>query len=135
MYLKFGDLIEGFKVFYEIIYKNVIFWITMVIGCVSCGVLRKVFEFFGEMKMIGIRLNGFGFVIIINVCVNMVNLDEGKKVYGLRMKFVSEIDVCIDNVLIDMYFKCGCMNEVMKVFRRMKDRTIIIWIFMVMGFV
>lgn len=134
MYLKFGDLIEGFKAFHEITYKNVISWTTMATGCVSCGVPRKALELLGEMKMTGIRLNGFGLATTINACANMANLDEGKKAHGLRTKLVSEIDVCIDNALIDMYLKCGCMNEAMKVFRRMKDRTIITWTSMVMGF-
>lgn len=134
MYLKFGDLTNGFKAFHEITSKNVLSWTTMATGCVSCGVPNKALELLGDMKMAGIRPNRFSLATEFKACANIASLDEGKKAHGLRIKLGSEIDICADNALLDMYVKCGSMEDSMKAFRRIKDHTIITWTTMVMGF-
>lgn len=134
MYLKFGALVNGFKAFNEITSKNVLSWTTMATGCVSCRVPSKALELLREMRMVGIRPNQFSLATTFKACADMASLDEGKKAHGLRIKLGNEIDICADNALLDMYVKCGCMDDSMKVFRRIKDHTIVTWTTMVMGF-
>ncbi|KAL2930447.1 hypothetical protein RDABS01_035857 [Bienertia sinuspersici] len=110
MYLKFGDLVNGLRAFHEIISKNVRSWTEMATGCLTCGVPSKALELLAEMQMVG------------------------KKAHGLRIKLGSEMDTCVDNALLDMYVKCGCIENAMTVFRRMKDRTTITWTTLIMGF-
>jgi len=107
----------------------------MATGCVSCGVPSEALELLRDMRMGGIRPNQFSLATIFKACANMAFLDEGKKTHGLRIKLGNKIDICADNALLDMYVKCGCMDDSMKVFRRIKEHsTIVTWTTMVMGF-
>ncbi|KMT03580.1 hypothetical protein BVRB_8g192550 [Beta vulgaris subsp. vulgaris] len=134
MYLKFGELVNGFKAFHEIGCKNVRSWTAMATGCLTCGAPSKALELLGEMKMAGIRPNQFSVATTFQACANMASLDDGKKAHGLRIKLGSQMDICVDNALLDVYVKCGCIDDAMLVFRRMMDRTTVTWTTMVMGF-
>ncbi|KNA15674.1 hypothetical protein SOVF_096020 [Spinacia oleracea] len=134
MYLKFGDFVNGLKAFREISCKNVRSWTSLATGFLTCGAPSKALELLGEMKMEGIRPNQFSLATTFKACANMASLGEGKKAHGLRIKLGSEMDICVDNSLLDMYVKCGCIDNAMVVFRRIKDGTTVTWTTMVMGF-
>lgn len=133
MYLKFGDLTYGLKAFHEISSKNVRSWTAMATGCLSYGAPNEALKLLGEMKMAGIMPNQFSLATTFKACADMASLDEGKKAHGLRIKLGSEMDICVDNALLDMYVKCGFVDSAMVVFRRMKDRTTVTFTTMVMG--
>ncbi|XP_021747351.1 pentatricopeptide repeat-containing protein At2g13600-like [Chenopodium quinoa] len=134
MYVKSGDLAKGLKAFREISCKNIRSWTTIATGCLTCGAPSNALELLGEMKIAGTRPNQFSLATTFKACANIASLDEGKKAHGLRIKLGSEMDVCVDNAMLDMYVKCGCIDNAMTVFRRIKDRTTITWTTMVMGF-
>lgn len=52
------------------------------------------------------------FVIVLLVCGREREIRVGKGVYGLVMKLSLDKEVVVINVLMDMYFKCGCINDV-----------------------
>nr|GMD37930.1 pentatricopeptide repeat-containing protein At2g13600-like [Ipomoea batatas] len=61
-------------------------------------------------------------------------LMQGEKLHGLRIKLEYDIDVCVDNALLDMYAKCGCMDGAFMVFKSMNERTIVSWTAMIAGY-
>ncbi|KAM7515957.1 hypothetical protein LguiA_005540 [Lonicera macranthoides] len=134
MYLKNQDLVGGFKAFEEIPSRDVHSWTQMATGCLNCGEPRKALGIIGEMRGLGVEPNKFTLATAFNSCSNLVSLEEGKKVHGLRIKLGDDVDICADNALLDMYAKCGFMEGALGVFRLMKDRTIVSWTTMVMGY-
>lgn len=77
--------------------------------------------------------NRFTLATALNACANMASLEIGKQIHGLRIKLGDDIDVCVDNALLDMYAKCGCMDNVWWAFQTMKDRTVISWTTLIMA--
>ncbi|XP_057538170.1 pentatricopeptide repeat-containing protein At1g15510, chloroplastic-like [Amaranthus tricolor] len=134
MYLKLSDLVNGLKSFDEIKCKNILSWTAMATGCLNLRAPSKALEILGEMKMAGIRPNKFSLTTALKACADMASLEEGQKAHGLRIKLGTKMDVCVDNALLDMYVKCGCVGNAMSVFKRMKDCTTVTWTTMVMGF-
>ncbi|KAK9725814.1 hypothetical protein RND81_05G171400 [Saponaria officinalis] len=134
MYLNFGNLVDGFKVFHEISAKNVLSWTAMATGCVTYGAPNKALEILLKMKTTGVKPNRYSIATTFKACASIASLNEGEKIHCTRIKLGSEMDVCVDNALLDMYAKCGCMDNALKVFKRMKNRTIVTWTTMVMGF-
>lgn len=82
----------------------------------------------------GVRPNKFTLATCVNACAGLVSVEEGKKAHGLRMKLENDADTCVDNALIDMYSKCGCMEDARRIFGRMGDRSVVTWTTMTMGF-
>ncbi|XP_019055068.1 PREDICTED: pentatricopeptide repeat-containing protein At2g13600-like isoform X2 [Nelumbo nucifera] len=134
MYLKNRNLIEGSKAFGEMPQKDVISWTQMASGCLQCGQPRKALTVIDEMKKVGVKPNKFTLATAFNSCASLASLEEGKKVHGLRIKLGTEIDICVDNALLDMYAKCGCMDGAWGVFQSMDTRSVVSWTTMIMGF-
>lgn len=133
MYIKNQKLGEGFKAFNEIPVGDVCSWTQMAAGCLQCGEPSKALEIVAQMKKMGIKPNKFTLATALNACANIASLAEGKKVHGLRIKLGRDIDVCVDNALLDMYAKCGCVDSAWAVFRSMNDHSIVSWTTMIMA--
>lgn len=135
MYIKNHQLLDGFKAFHEMPSKDVCSWTQMAAGCLQCGEPSKALEVIARMKNVGIQPNKFTLATALNACANLASLDEGKKFHGLRIKLETstDVDVCVDNALLDMYVKCGCVDSARCVFESMKDCSVVSWTTMIMG--
>lgn len=56
-------------------------------------------------------------------------------VYGLVILSGCVGEVIVGNVLIILYFNCGCFDFVKLVFDEMIERNVVIWIVVIFGFV
>ncbi|GLT97683.1 hypothetical protein SLE2022_152370 [Rubroshorea leprosula] len=133
MYMKNQRLADGFRAFQEMPQRDVSSWTQMAAGCLQCGEPGIALEVIAEMRKTGVKPNRFTLATAFNACATLSSLEEGKKLHGLRIKLGTEIDVCVDNALLDMYAKCGSMDAVWTVFRLMNDHSIISWTTMIMG--
>lgn len=133
MYLKNQKLEEGFKAFDEISNKDVCSWTQMADGCLQWGEPRMALAVIAKMKKMGVKPNKFTLVTALNACACLASMEEGKQFHGLRIKLGSDVDVCVDNALLDMYAKCGCMDSVWTVFRSMNSRSVVSWTTMIMA--
>ncbi|KAK6148190.1 hypothetical protein DH2020_019102 [Rehmannia glutinosa] len=134
MYLKTQRLIDGFRAFDEISMKDVCSWTQMAAGCLNCGQPIDALKVIDEMRRAGVKPNKFTLATGLNACANLASLEEGQKIQGLTIKLRDQVDVCVDNALLDMYAKCGCMDAALKVFRSMSERSVVSWTTMIMGY-
>ncbi|KAK1571028.1 hypothetical protein Q3G72_010680 [Acer saccharum] len=133
LYLKNQRLVDGFRVFDEMPARDVCSWTQMASGCLQCGEPEKALELIEEMMEMGVKPNKFTLATAFNACANLACLEKGQKVHALRIKLGAEIDVCVDNALLDMYAKCGCMDDAWGVFRSIDDRSVVSWTTMIIG--
>ncbi|XP_058090279.1 pentatricopeptide repeat-containing protein At2g13600-like [Magnolia sinica] len=134
MYLKNRSLIGGSKAFDEMPEKDVVSWTQMASGCLLCGEPSQALKIIEQMKLIGVKPNKFTLATALNACASLASIEEGKKAHSFRIKLGNSMDACVDNALLDMYAKCGCMDGASGVFRSMTDRSVITWTTMIMGF-
>ncbi|KAL5182247.1 Pentatricopeptide repeat-containing protein [Glycine soja] len=136
MYIKNHRLDEAFRAFDEMTNKDVCSWSQMAAGCLHCGEPRKALAVIAQMKKMGVKPNKFTLATALNACASLASLEEGKQFHGLRIKLEGDIDidVCVDNALLDMYAKCGCMDSAWGLFRSMNCcRSVISWTTMIMA--
>ncbi|KAH6815869.1 hypothetical protein C2S53_005584 [Perilla frutescens var. hirtella] len=134
MYLKSRRLNDGFATFEEIPSKDVCSWTQMAAGCLNCGEAMEALRMIGEMRRAGIKPNKFTLATGLNACASLSSLNEGMKMQALMAKVGDEVDVCVDNALLDMYAKCGRMDGARKAFESMKERSVVSWTTMIMGY-
>ncbi|KAL0356421.1 UNVERIFIED_CONTAM: putative pentatricopeptide repeat-containing protein [Sesamum radiatum] len=134
MYLKNQRLTDGLRAFEEIPMKDVRSWTQMATGCLTCGEPIEALRAISEMRKGCIKPNKFTLATGLNACANLASLEEGQKLQGLMIKLGHDLDVCVDNALIDMYAKCGCMDGALRVFRSMAERSVVSWTTMIMGY-
>ncbi|KAJ8617544.1 hypothetical protein MRB53_013730 [Persea americana] len=129
MYARRGDLELSNRVFERIPEKDVISWNTMVSCYARDHDYDRAFSLFSQMHSHDVKPDEFTFSSILNGCGHSVALQQGMGIHGYMIKSgYSEDYYCVvQNALLDMYGKCGCVEEAEMVFDEMTYRDNVSW--------
>ncbi|KAE8778331.1 pentatricopeptide repeat-containing protein [Hordeum vulgare] len=134
MYVKSGALESGTRAFDEMPRRDVVSWTEMAAGWLHCGEPVKAIGVLGPMMIEGIRPNNYTLATAANACATLTGPGEGRKVHGYAIRLGEGSDIGVNNALIDMYSKCGLVDTAHRVFQSMRQRAVISWTAMIMGF-
>jgi pentatricopeptide repeat domain-containing protein 1 len=119
MYAKCGNIEDAWRVFNKMPSRNVVTWNAMVLGHVKCGQGQKALELFQQMQQEGVQPNSVTFVGVLNACASMIAREEGRCVHQHIIQCGWDSDVYVGSSLVDMYAKCGSMEDAWSVFNKM----------------
>jgi pentatricopeptide repeat protein len=77
----------------------------------------------------------FTFVQVIKACAGLGTLEDGRLVHKQLIQSGCESDVFVRSSLVDMYAKCGSIEEAWKVFNKIPSQDVVTWNAMVLGHV
>lgn len=103
----------------------------MISGYYRNGYMSDVLMIFDWMVDEGVGVDYVIVVFMLFVCGYLKDFEMGRNVYKLVDEKWLGDKIEVKNVLVNMYLKCGCMDEVRFVFDRMECRDVIIWICMI----
>ncbi|XP_057865522.1 pentatricopeptide repeat-containing protein At2g13600 [Cryptomeria japonica] len=135
MYGKCGRFEDARHVFDEIPERDVVTWSAMIGGYSQNGQDEDAVRLFRDMMVFGVKPNQFTFGSVVNACAKLEALEEGKQVHGYVVKIGFESNSVVGSVLVDMYAKCGSIEDAHKVFDELPDRTVVASTAMVTGYV
>ncbi len=72
---------------------------------------------------------------VLKACASVGAIEEGRCVHRQIIQSGLESDVFVGNSLVDMYAKCGSMEDAWRVFNKMPSRDVITWTAMIFGHV
>ena len=133
MYARCGDLENAHAVFEKLTNRDVVSWGAMISGYGGSALGPVSLELFERMQHDGVKPNLVVFLPVLNACSNLESLDRGMMVHDQIIKQYFESDLAIANKLVDMYAKCGRVEEAEKVFRAMQYRDVISWGAIILG--
>jgi pentatricopeptide repeat protein len=65
------------------------------------------------------------FVGVLNSCASLISLEEARCAHKQIIEGDYESNVFLGNSLVDMYAKCGSMDDACKVFNKMTSRDVV----------
>ncbi|KAH7365496.1 hypothetical protein KP509_18G031100 [Ceratopteris richardii] len=89
---------------------------------------------FYEMLQQDFKPDKSTFLCILNVCASLMTLDVGRIVHFLTVEASVEQTIDISNAIMNMYNKCGCINDSQQVLRSMHACDTVSWNTMIAGF-
>lgn len=135
-YMRNGEIEYALQLFDELPVKNAISWTALIGGFVKKDYHEQALECFREMQLAGVDPDYVTVIAVLAACANLGTLGIGLWVHRLVMMqdFSDSNDVRVQNTLIDMYSRCGCIEFARQVFDRMPQRTLVSWNSIVVGF-
>ncbi len=127
MYAKCGSMGDAWRVFNKMPSRNVVTWNAMTFGHVKCGQGQKALELFQQMQQEDIWPDPVTFVGVLNACASVLALEEGRRAHEQIIQSGCESDVFVGSSLVDMYAKCGSMEDAQIVFNKMPSRNVVSW--------
>ncbi|KAK1293865.1 Pentatricopeptide repeat-containing protein [Acorus calamus] len=116
MYARCGLVEDARRLFDRSLDKNVVCWASMVSGYTQSGRFREAIELFREMQVCDVKANEAIVVCVISACAHLGALDQGKWVHTYCEINGIEMGNNVNNVLIDLYSKCGDLDRAMRIF-------------------
>lgn len=134
LYSKKGCLRDARKVFDEIPEKNVVSWTAIICGYIEAGSCEEAVGLFRGLLEMGLRPDSFTLVRVLYACARVGDLESGRWIDG----YMGESGLCrnvfVATSLVDMYAKCGSMEEARRVFDGMVERDVVCWSALIQGY-
>lgn len=134
MYAKQGSLVYARRLFDEMSERNVVSWNAMVAGYALYGHGSEALELHNKMRRSGMKPDKFTFPSILRACASIVSLEQGKQVHACIIKTESEPNIVLESALVDMYVKCGTIEDARRVFDKMPERNVVSWTAIIAGY-
>ena len=67
-------------------------------------------------------------------CIDSRSLEDGRRVHQHMIDSGFELGIILSNHLINMYAKCGCVENARQVFERMLEWNLVSWNIMIAGY-
>ncbi|CAA7391090.1 unnamed protein product [Spirodela intermedia] len=134
-YAKCGDMVAARAVFDRMPRRDVVSWSALIDGYVKAGEYREALTLFGAMRGDGAGPNTVTMVSVLCACAHLGALDLGRRMHGFVEAENLPLSLPLATSLVDMYAKCGAMEEALAVFRAVpaNKTDVLIWNAMIGG--
>ncbi|XP_010501935.1 PREDICTED: pentatricopeptide repeat-containing protein At1g50270-like [Camelina sativa] len=86
-----------------------------------------------EMLESGVVPNEKTLSCVLSACAHVGELHRGRRVHCYIIKNSIGVNTTVGTTLIDLYAKCGCLEEAILVFERLPDKNVYAWAAMISG--
>eukprot|EP01018_Ginkgo_biloba_P015760 Gb_28288 [translate_table: standard] len=107
--------------------RNVVSWTVMIVGYSRHGHVEEAVTLFYRTQLLGTKPNQFTFSFILRVCTGLEALEFGIQIHNCIIKKGIEFVVFVESALVDMYAKCGIIENTRKVFDKMPQKNEVSW--------
>lgn len=134
VYAKCGEIENSMKLFVESPEQNDVTWNTIIVGYVQLGDGEKAMNLFSYMLGYDMQPTEVTYSSVLRASASLAALEPGLQVHSLTIKTMYNKDIVVANSLIDMYAKCGRINDARLTFDKMDKRDEVSWNAMICGY-
>lgn len=134
MYCKSASLEEAGKVFENISNRDALLWVAMIGGYTAHGHGFSALELFDSMQQEGISPCRVALMCILKACTIITAVKEGRWIHDQIVRGGHESDAAIRCTLMDLYVKCGSLEEARNVFDGLLNQDPVLWGVMIAGY-
>ncbi|MQL76991.1 hypothetical protein Taro_009403 [Colocasia esculenta] len=127
MYAKCGEVETAEMIFTGRTDRNTVSWTAMISGYVQNGFYEGALKMFCEMRRNNMFPDRATFSSILRASASLASIGLGKQLHSYLIRSGCLSNVYVGSALLDMYAKCGCMDETVQTFEEMLDRNIVSW--------
>lgn len=140
MYGKCKCINEALVIFEEICLKDIFSWNSIIGVHEQCGDHDGSLRLFNAMLRSGFQPDLVTVSTVLPSCSRLAALKHGREIHGylitngLGKDDGDKVHRYINNAVMDMYAKCGCMREAQLVFNNMNSNDVASWNIMILGY-
>ncbi|KAK4561958.1 hypothetical protein RGQ29_004705, partial [Quercus rubra] len=129
------NLIElAWKFFDGMERRDVVSWSTMIAGFTYCGKPDEAIAVFQEMIYAQEKLNVVTIINLLEACSASAELRRSMWAHGLSIYRGFEAEVAVATAIVEMYSKCGAIEDSRKAFEQISDKNVFSWSAMIAAY-
>eukprot|EP00250_Pteridium_aquilinum_P017749 c23767_g2_i2 orf=883-2640(+) len=134
MYANCGVINEAHRVFDSAHVQDIVMWSALIAAYVQHGHGDVALEVFQEMQKSNRQPNNATFAIVLKACSSVKNITQGQLVYDQVVRSKADSDVVVGCAVVDMYCKCGSLQEASRVFETTPNQDVVLWGSLIAGY-
>ncbi|KAL5864348.1 hypothetical protein ACOSQ3_001862 [Xanthoceras sorbifolium] len=134
MYMKCLSPDEAVDVFTRMPKKDVVSWVALLSGYALNGMPHKSMEVFRDMLLNQIQPDAVAMVKILASCSELGVLQQAFSLHGYVIQKGFNNNIFVGASLIELYSKCGSIENAVKIFEGIIDKDVVIWSAMIAAY-
>lgn len=126
-YSRYGRVGEALSISREMPLRDVWTYTSLAKGLNQIGLHRRTLDMIACMHGEGVLMDDFSVSCFLSACASLAAVEMGKQLHSYSAKSGLGSWISVSNSLIDMYGKCGSINEARRVFAEVKEPNIVSW--------
>ncbi|CAA2989361.1 pentatricopeptide repeat-containing At3g53360, mitochondrial-like [Olea europaea subsp. europaea] len=133
-YAKSGHLEDSLKTFREMDARDIVSWNALIAGHVNSDQYEEAIRFIQNMSSEGFHPNLYTYSSLLGMCGDLPATEWGKQTHCCVIKPGFDSNVVVGSALVDMYAKCGRLDDAKKVFNILPNKNLVSWNSMIAGY-
>ncbi|GJQ97105.1 pentatricopeptide repeat-containing protein [Tanacetum coccineum] len=113
---------------------DIVCWNTMISGLSMNNLDNEAFMLFKRLLESNMLPTQFTYATVCSCCAKLSSISQGRQIHARALKEEIVNDVVVGSALIDMYSKCGEVDEARSFFDTMPVKNTITWNEMIHGY-
>lgn len=127
VYAKCSFVKDARLVFEEMNEKDIVVWNAMLSGYAQQSENEDALRLILELQLSRQKPNEFTFVAVLKAASNQASLPHGQQFHNWLIKTGLDFEPFVMNALMDMYAKCGSLEDARKIFGSALQRDVVCW--------
>ncbi|PIN26635.1 hypothetical protein CDL12_00615 [Handroanthus impetiginosus] len=123
------------KVFDEMRVRSLVSWNTVIGAYTQNGNGEEALKLFVWMLREGSEFSEFALSSVLCACASKSLAFESKQLHCLAVKTSMDSNAFVSTALLDVYAKCHCVDDAVRVFESMPEKSDVTWSSMMAGLV
>jgi len=133
-YGKCNHIEEASKIFEERTWEDLVAYTSMITAYSQYGDGEEALKLYLQMQDADIKPDSFVCSSLLNACANLSAYEQGIQLHVHAIKFGFMSDIFASNSLVNMYAKCGSIEDADRAFSEVPKRGIVSWSAMIGGY-
>ncbi|KAF3788629.1 Pentatricopeptide repeat-containing protein [Nymphaea thermarum] len=134
MYAKCGRVDDGLQVFDGMPERDEVSWGGIICCCSQNGRPWDALQLFGLMHASDAKANMFSLSGALCASADAAAYDQGRTIHAYALAIGLETNVFVGSALVDMYGKCGVINDAQAAFDSMAAPNLVSWNAIIMAY-
>ena len=122
------------EIFIKLAKKSVVSWNVMIAVYVNNSMPAEAVNLYLQMEKNRIEPDAVTIASILPACGDLSALSLGRRMHEYVERKKLRPNLLLENALVDMYAKCGSLQDAREVFDRMKFRDVVSWTSMISAY-
>lgn len=134
LYFKCGNVRSAENIFEMMPKTDVVSWNVMISGYASVGQCFGALGIYETMIKAGVNPDAVTYTSVLAACSQLAALEKGKDIHNSISESKLERNEVVMGALLDMYAKCGAVDEAFKIFCELPQRDLVSWTTMITAY-
>ncbi|PSS20821.1 Pentatricopeptide repeat-containing protein [Actinidia chinensis var. chinensis] len=134
MYAKCRCMEDADVIFKKLNERDLFSWTVIISGYAHTDQGEKAIKCFSHMRKEGVNPNEFTLASCLRGCTGIASLENGRQLHSLAIKSGHFGDIFVASAIVDMYGKCGSIEDAEAFFKGLDFRDTVAWNTIICGY-